>query len=474
MTLLPFTWSSASEDHLPGVTRSSSEETPSVDDSFESYHTTSSSDTDTHVPSTPEGLRPRQSLQEVRDSLGVHSRVLQELDPLQGALLPNRLYLPIASTLLPCLPPLRHCEASPMASGSSFYSRDSTSTMVAESPNFHPGQTRTAVGALVARNSKPQSLSDNHFITSSILPPLDRGVLPPRTMIDEHEEDDYSEPRSIGYHELDDSMEVGTPRRFLDRPNSPDSHTTASFQASPIRRGIPSNKDNMSFSSQLGLVEFGKGMHLYNFDPIVGVGDQLTNVSAISHSMVDDSSLVSYGHTVQSLDSAKHTYTSKHAPQYLYPMDAEMKQRKQQNERKAKENLLLQVVVRLQDDMELLDEVEKLHDGNDGVVHWFVKTYFDEEGLLTGYSETSRTTLLKYFHSLLTEIDTAQSEEFYLSPSHREEYGNSHEDLRQSLIFMIRLIEAFPCKVQRWVCHSELRAAMGIPVQSKCEFLPRI
>lgn len=475
MTLLPFTLTSLSEDHLPGVTRSSSEETPSVDDSFGSYHTTASSVTDKYVPTTPEGLRPRQSLQEVREALGVHSRVLQELDQLQANLLPSRLYLPNASTptLLPCLPPLRHCDVSPMASKSSFYSRASSSTMVAESPNFHLGQTRTAVGALVARNSKPYSTFDDQLITSSILPPLDLGVLSPRTMIDQDEDDVYSEPRSIGYHELDDSMEVGTPRRFLDQANSAASHTTASFQASPIRRTEPSNKDDMSFSSQLGLVEFGKGMHMYNFDPIVAVGDQLTNVSAMSHSMVDDSSLISYGHTVQSKDSAKHFYPSKHLPQYLHTMDADLMLRKQHNQRKAKEKLLCDVVTRLQDDMELMDEVEKLHDDDDddGVVHWFIKTNFDEEGLLTGYSETSRIALLKYFQSLLTEIDTAQSDEFYLSPSQRGEFRDSHDDLRQTLSFMVRLIETSPCKVQRWVCHKELRVAMGIPAHSKCESL---
>jgi len=469
MTFLSLTRRKSTDEHVPDLARSSSEETPmssnpSIDDSLESFHSTVSSDTHLPAPATPEGLRPRQSLHELGRSLGVPTLLLQELDRLEPSLQPKTAaYLPVASAL-PCIRP-RYEYSSPVLSRTSFYSRESSSTMVAESPNLHPGHTLTAVGALLATKSISAAQNIKNRSTP-ILPPLTLGVLPPRTWLDDPEDDACSETQSVGYHQLNDSVDIISPNRvrFLDQVNSPGSHTTTSFPVSPVRRVLPASGVNMSFSSQLGLVEFGKGMHLYNFDPIIVAGDQLTNVSAISQSMVDDNSYQS----IKSLESVKHSYTTKNMPNHIYHhMDAELKQRKYENQRHAKEQLLLDAVTRLQSDLTLVEEVELMHDDNDGVAHWFLKTNLEEEGLLTGFNVAKRHSLLKYFQSLLLEMDTVQPEEFFLSPTQMQGYGETHDDLRLSILFMIHLVKASPCTTtQRWVCHSELRAAMGIPVKS--------
>jgi hypothetical protein len=476
MTFLSFTWKKSSEEYVPDLSRSSTDETPmsanpSKDDSSLQTKTSSHSGKRVKAPATPDGLRPRQSPQELRESMGLPPSVLQELEKLQAALLPRPTITKPSS--LPCLPPRNYPALSPGVSRSSFYSRESSSTMVAESPTLNPGQTLTAVGALLAQNTKGASLPPRN--TCMILPPRTLlGVLPPRTWLDEleTEEDVYSDSDSIGYHRLNDSADAATPTRvrFVDQAaHSPGSHTTTSFPVSPIRRVAPQPQSgvNMSFSSQLALVESGKGMHLYNFDPIIVAGDQLTNVSAISQSMADDCSLVSCSHSAD--HSVKHVNQIITHQLYEFPMDEHLMQRKEQNQRKAKEQLLMEVVERLQDDLDLLEQVEQLHEDNDGVAHWFVKTDFKDDGLLTGYSEKASNTLLKYFQSLLAEMDMVQPEEFFLSPSQMEGYGETHDDLRRMLTFMIGLIQVSPPMMQRWVCHSELRTAMGIPVQPESE-----
>jgi hypothetical protein len=476
MTFLSFALKKSYEEYVPDLSRSNTDETPisanpSKEDLFLQTKTSSGTGKRINAPATPEGLRPRQTPEELRQSLGLPPSILHEVEKLQAALLPR----PTMPLSLPCLPPRNYPAFSPGVSRSSFYSRESSSTMVAESPNLNPGQTLTAVGALLAQNDKGASLPPRK--TCMILPPRTLlGVLPPRTWLDEleTEEDVYSDTDSIGYHHLNDSADndPATPNqvRFVDQDAySPGSHTTTSFPVSPIRRVAAQTQSgvNMSFSSQLALVESGKGMHLYNFDPIIVAADQLTNVSAISQSMADDCSLVSYSHSADY--SIKHIKQSMAHHLYEFAMDEQLMQRKQQNQRKAKEQLLMDVVERLQDDLDLLEQVEQLHEGNDGVEHWFTKTDFKGEGLLTGYSEKASNTLLKYFRSLLAETETTQSEEFLLSPTPMGGYNETNDDLRCMLRFMIRLIQVTPPMMHRWVCYSELRTAMGIPVQPESE-----
>jgi hypothetical protein len=145
-------------------------------------------------------------------------------------------------------------------------------------------------------------------------------------------------------------------------------------------------------------------------------------------------------------------------------MEDALLQRKAKNQRRAKEQLLMGIVQRLQHSLDLVADVDALHEAED---RWFVKTPMDKEGLLTGFSKDNRSNLLKYVGSVLSEIFIAQPEEFFLSPSQMESISETHDDLHDALVFLEGMLQiSIPLKEQnpgqRWTCALEIRSAMGI------------
>ena len=426
--------------NIPDVTRVISEETAD-DCSIDSFHTA------LQTPPTPDGLKPRRSIDSIR----------------------KELKLPL---LQYCIPSREPSSLSYAGSGSGFGSghtygqsqSQSTQTRVAESPDFlHPTTavgallatpefrypTAAATGALVATSAQrpPQQ---SQFPVHLPLPPRCPTLLPPRTW-----DDNYN--TNLGYQQLDDSYEVATPNRRLRAPSG--TNSPASTQASSVQSPAwkyhdypPSGEDQEH--SQIGLVGDVDRTGHYNFESVIDrdfvAMDALTNVSAISAS--------THGDDMQSLESR---YSMKRQGRHFEydddVIDDMVMQRKQINQKKRKEKIMFQVVERLQDDVELIHQIEQLS----GQAPWITKTPPNREGLLTGFSAPTRSRLLKYCNSLLKEMDTACPEEFFLSPTQFEDYGETHNELREAVSFLMQIVRG-DTDEKTWKCKYEIRAAMGI------------
>lgn len=430
-------------------------------------------------PPTPEGLRPRKSLDTIREELELPAHVSKKQKDVPN-FLPN----------LPPMPILPSKSFSPQVTNSSFYSRDSSSAMVAESPDL--GHARTAVGALVA---KSQGVVSSKPLRKSI-PEAKLGVLPPQTwkQFDKDEEmpetrlgvlplrtwqqmEDEKDDEDISYQRLHDSMDIWSPDRGRSAPASPESTVNSSILPSPSGsswREWQQDQRDVSYSSREGLVRKQMGPLSYNFDPITQeerqdihdgpnyvVASDVTNVSILSQSSA------AHNDSIHSLDSVRYSRGSR-SQYYRYeqpeePMEDALMRRKAKSQGLAKEQHLMGVVQRLQHSLDLVSDVDALHEDD----RWFVKTPMDREGLLTGFSEGTRSKLLKYVRSVLNEMYVAQPEEFFLSPSQIERIAETHDDLHDALVFLEGMLQiAIPLSEQnpggRWTCAPEIRSAMGI------------
>jgi hypothetical protein len=425
-------------------------------------------------PPTPEGLRPRKSLQCIREELGIAEEVFPQHNFGQ--------WPPVA-----CLPP----KASPQVTNSSFYSRDSSS-QVAESPDL--GQARTAVGALVGKSqgivSKKTSVSNAQDGRL--------GMLPPRTWNEEEESDD-----DISYQRLHDSTEAWTPRKQPQYfPGSPQSTVDSSIHPSPATRAWrewqqQDEEKNVSFSSRAALVPGNQEQERpsYNFDSIepmesrqdmhhngpsyvVASDTSMANVSILSQSSAPinaplyerAANYAAHNDSIHSLDSVQYSSASQSRANGVEreedAMENALMQRKMKNQRRAKEQMLVGTVQRLQHNLDLISEIDALHEEDE---RWFVKTRMDSEGLITGFSKATRANLRAYVQSLLHEMNVARPEDFILSPSQISSMADTHVDLHDALVFLdgilqiaIPLLEQNPG--QRWSCKTEIRRQMGIRV----------
>jgi hypothetical protein len=446
----------------------------------------------TPTPPTPEGLRPRKPLDIIREELELPASVVK-----QQKNVPN--FLP----RLPPPPTLPLISLSPQVTNSSFYSRDSSSVMIAESPDL--AQARTAVGALVGLSqgvvcNKPTRMNPSECMLD-VLPPrtweqgkddeedIARiGVLPPRTWGNLEVDDDTE---VVSYQRLDDSVDDWSPGRMRNFPASPDSTLDSSIHPSPSGssyRGWQEEQRNVSFSSSREkLVSQQVGRPLaYNFGLItqeerqdthdgphfvVASDENMTNVSILSQSsapMNDSIHRAELNDSIHSLDSVQYSYGSR--SQYRYEqrqesvLDDALLQRKAKNQRRAKEQLLIGIVQRLQHSLDLVADVDALYEAED---RWFAKTPMNKEGLLTGFSNGNRSNLINYVGSILNEMFIAQPEEFFLSPSQMESISETHDDLHDALVFLEGMLQiSIPLNEQntgqRWTCAMEIRSAMGI------------
>lgn len=119
---------------------------------------------------------------------------------------------------------------------------------------------------------------------------------------------------------------------------------------------------------------------------------------------------------------------------------------------------------RLQSDLTVVQDIEATEaDGE-----WFLNTDMDE-GLLCGFPEQTQRKLDAYLQSILSEMDTACPEEFFLSPTQMEDYGETHQELRQALQFVQGLLRLETTR--EWECKYEIRAELGIPTEASSEYM---
>lgn len=433
------------------------------------------------APPTPEGLRPRKSLHVVREELHIPEHALNRNER------PHFNWPPTN-----CLPP----RASPQVTNSSFYSRDSSGIAIAESPDLC--QARTAVGALVGMSQGISSMKDSQRGNTS---EGRLGMLPPRTWNDDIANDN----EHVSYQQLHDSMDVWSPGRPSQAPNqvdSPQSTVQSSIHPSPSTKAWrewqqqEEQRINVSFSSRVALVPGATDMEqqpCYNFDSIapdesrqdihegpryvVAADANMANVSILSQSSApinsaphyeENAHYASHNDSIHSLDSVQNSYASRSRANSIERREDEMEsalmQRKNKNQRRAKEQLLMGVVQRLQHNLDLIADVDALHEEDE---RWFVKTPMESEGLLTGFSKSKRKDLRKYIRSILNEMRVARPEEFFLSPSQIPGMADTHNDLHDALVFLDGILQiAVPLSDQnpgdRWTCKPEIRHTMGI------------
>lgn len=331
----------------------------------------------TRAPCTPQGLLPRPSSGQLAQLLQLqHLRTSSPQREIRGP--PSRSWsIPLSS------PPI---------SNNSFY--EGSADEVATSPSLCVGNTKTAVGALVASFQR--------------------------------EEEDYLPL-------MDDQSSVAASPSSLARPY-------------PFVRTNPSTQDkiNDSFASNAALLP-AQQCQRYDWTAIADEGQEVvlsmmadhhTQVSGLSRAVSEDQDEI--------VD------------------DSSLRIRKQVNQRKVKEGLILAIVERIQDDLELLKQVEEME--------WpLTKTPVEQDGLLTGIPKSHREKVKQKIHLILNELDTAHPEEFILvSPTQIHQFAETHEDLRHALSFFHTLVhmaltpQEREHETGRWNMLPGLRDALGI------------
>lgn len=368
-----------------------------------------------HAPSTPEGLRSRPSVSLLRQELAIPSN-------LSWSPVANKEHRP---SVLPPMPSnswsTQGSLHSPPVSNSSFYAGDG----IAQSPNLRPGRARTAVGALVValQNVPPQR---SHPSTCS-LPSL------PSRDLDEYEPNDVSEDSEEAFPYTPFGHTPTRHNPTLRRSSSPVSHDT-SIVASPSsltrpyslipapRIVLPPNNDSPT-SSRMSLMPNDPHEQPYDFEPlesssrVVYACDQ-TQVSALEQESLQDRALVVEDDAAQDETNLA-----------LY---------NQRNQRLYQQHLLVACIERLQDQLHLVAHIETI---NEAGLQEVVKTSMDEEGILQGFSELDRHNIVANLNALLIEMDVAQQEEFFMSPTQVPMVAEPHNVLRDAILLCRTLVE---------------------------------
>ena len=438
---------------------SSGEEIPSIEQtsSFKASTTKGS------VAITPEGLKPRRSIVDMRQRLG--------LPPLKS----NRLTWEQAEenkSSEGILPP-----SSPQVSStSSFYagSEASRNHKVAASPVLVPGQARTAVGALLAKQSKAppssplrqQQLRDEDDVSlqSNILPPR------PSNWNEQHDQtnlilDDSVDESTIYtneqyYQELNDSKLILTPPRDGGTSSST-SMGESTLHASPSSNNWGNNYNTSNLiraddSSHKGLTEpsiseEAEQGQRYDFNPIL-VDQELyvpqhnvLNVSSLSHSTRDANSLAIQQDLLEQ-ELQQHIYEESHT------WDQALLRQKMINQRRSKEDLIVSLLTRLQDEPDILIELLiELEDAAANQDRSWRCISGSSENLHLGYSTKTRTEVTRTIDAILNELRVSAPEDYILSPSQAPELSETHLDLEQALLF----------------CRSVISSTAVVPLENK-------
>ena len=391
---------------------------------------------------------------------------------------------------------------SPPVSTSSFYghSRDGTER-IAVSPNLLPGQARTAVGNLVAIQQQQQqeggilpALSDgriaevekkndesseSHEVQVPEKKPLQydwQYVRHNSKVSSPHRKDGQNSDTSgsvdenehPAYHNLDDDPITNsrTPPRLGVRDNkknrsliqhtSPISHSSSLLGSPSSRAGLLRDRFYQKKPHNASMAEYSYNdgtRHIlpqqnarYDFGPLVGgtltTEEDAVNLSAMSEQESHVSRRILHGEN--SSDGKSYMCDRYQEIESTTPLqlDAALRKSKLKQQRRSKELLIVQVMERLRDDLQVIADVEAVDGIAVGVNDWLVKTPLNEPGLLTGFSEATRTRIRNTVSCILNAMEVAQPEEFFLSsPTEVPDFAEPHDDLKEALQFCFRLVD---------------------------------
>lgn len=128
-------------------------------------------------------------------------------------------------------------------------------------------------------------------------------------------------------------------------------------------------------------------------------------------------------------------------------IDRDLRHIKARGQQQMKEELILSALERLQDDLTLVSDVEGLlGDGSSqGMFAWFVPTPLDQEGILTGFSESTRDSITDQLDLLLTELpaQVVTPPDFPHSPAATRSKcpADDHDRVRDALSFCKVLVQ---------------------------------
>lgn len=426
-SLLAFVWRKTDEncpptdiddhDFSPAVSASSSGET---------LTNQANEDSILDSPPTPEGFRPRKSVETIRRELNLPCNLSQR-------------WLPACSAL----PPVLSCGSmpSPQASTSSFYSR-SSKHQVAVSPNL--GQAKTAVGALVAIAGVRAPVDK-----SSTDPKRESSILPPRTWLNDSRniQDGNGYNAELPYESLNDSYT--SPSKSHEHQFSGASDDESSIHASPSstnwRSTLAAQKRQHNTSFTQGFLKMDPNVSTdhYDFYPLDGQDFVITDASAPALNM---SGISHYTKDLESLHSLVDDADDDIEEDGCFEaMDAEdqsfcesLHRNKLMNQYRMKEDLLLSTLERLQDEPDLLFEVFGALKQQNGFQNGSFR--MEKESFLTGYSREKREMICRSIDSIVNELRTSPQEEFFLSPSQLPEFTGTHDELEQALLFCRSLV----------------------------------
>ncbi|GAX11639.1 hypothetical protein FisN_30Lh014 [Fistulifera solaris] len=423
------------------------------------------------LPTTPEGLRPRRANTFVKRDLGLSNYKWESQNrPPAISQLPPRLSASWSTQGV----------QSSGSSGGPFSQAHSGSHGVAQSPHLMPGHARTAVGALVALNIGPvQNPRTNEEIYRWT---PDWGSADHQRLIDEESPDLANE-----YYALNDTTQndaripvpdPNTNRSFVDSPISKASSLAASpssraniFYLGREKAKISENSNiNTSFSSQVRLIHAAntsfasRALHMnsetmgaYDFTPLVDGQelilsslDHFTNMSAMSQSALDQESQVFEPEMSLNMMNEDYFPSSQYAN-----LDHALRKSKSENQRHAKEELIVSSIQRLQDNVAFVTELQDrggLQAGMDNCKR------YDREGLLTGFSEDSRSKISEILTQIVDEMGHTATDE-----------NETHHDLRNSILFCKKLVTTAVPQSQvaeyqggAWRIHDHVKNCLGM------------
>jgi len=355
-----------------GISTSSSGETlsclPNVNSVFRAFHTRTSPPSVLDGPYTPEALKVRKSPQDIRAELGLPpKRLYPKDDDYTGGIIKEMPYNVTVAPILPPMPTTVKSFPSPQVSMGSFYpmSWDSCEDNIARSPSLRPGEARTAVGALLSMNDDIQPI----FIDSQ--PTLfgrlqsERSILPSREWLKEDRSVDEANDFSIELpYELLNETRLSFSGSQID-----------SVAGSSIHSMLPDNLPNTSFTR--AFLE-NTTRAIYDFGPIVKeevpVDDLVSNgdVSRLSLSTDRDiESMKSNGN-----QNRVSVFGEEVSREYL--------------DRRETECLVLTMLERLRDDVELVSDI--LHTTQDNRISFAV---VGNDDMFAGFSTSRRSDIVK-------------------------------------------------------------------------------
>lgn len=339
---------------------------------------------------------------------------------------------------------------------------------IAESPDLQRGKAKTAVGALLVAMSehernKVDSIEVMHVPGRlSTHEPSQHSILPPRAWMDDEDEDD-----TIGDDTIDDDYQSSL---HMSPSSNPWRHPSATswserqrqFQLdTSFTKGFLSQDPNCSWMHNPVAGDLP-----YNFDSIVPEGieskeqhaapdsmgrppmmnvnqteENGLNVSAISHShhVRDMESLYSLADTMEDEDDDDLRENGNEIPKYYQALSDEVSVKdddemdnsllfiKVQNQRRAKEDLILSTCERLQDELDLMiDVMDEINSGNDAP---------DQNRFLLGLDQGTRSTLCQHLELFLN-----QQHGTMVSDLKAAEEGSA-EMRRRALLFCLSLLQ---------------------------------